>query len=170
VKPNNTQLASTVCRLLKQRDKKVVFAESCTGGLVAGSLTRTPGISNHLCGALVVYRNVTKERWLQIPANLLVEPGPVSEMVARLMAAAALHKTPEADIAVAVTGHLGPGAPAPLDGVVFVAIAQRGAPDEKPRVTVKRHRFPSPTSRTARQKLAIAAVLTLLAARLGKKD
>lgn len=162
------QLQARVCRLLKQHNRKVVFAESCTGGLVSGALTRTPGISAHHCGGVVVYRNETKQAYLGVPADLLNDPGPVSETVARLMATGVLAMTPEADIAAAVTGHLGPRAPAALDGVVYVAIAERGATDQEPAVIVKRFRWKQPAARAARQRLAIAAVLRVLADRLAR--
>src|SRR5215207_4241134 len=114
-----------VAALLKQKNLKVVFAESCTAGLVAASLARMPGISEHHCGGMVVYRNATKEAYLGIPARLLKNPGPVSEAVAREMATRVLKLTPEADVSAAVTGHLGPGAPPSLDGIAFIALAAR---------------------------------------------
>jgi len=105
----------------------VVFAESCTGGLVSGALTKIPGISNYHCGGVVVYRNETKMAYLDIPAELLDDPGPVSAAVTELMASKVLEKTPEADFALSVTGHLGPNAPPQLDGTVYAAIAVRSA-------------------------------------------
>src|SRR5687768_4126344 len=118
--------ARRVARLLVETDQKIVFAESCTGGLVAGSLTRIPGISAHHCGGMVVYRNETKTAWLGIPPDILRKPGPVSAQVARLMVERVLEKTPEATIAASVTGHLGPNAPKRLDGVVHIAVRWRG--------------------------------------------
>ena len=103
--------ARRVALLLKAADCKVVFAESCTGGLVSGALTKIPGISNYHCGGVVVYRNETKMAYLGISAAVLKTPGPVSAEVAELMARKVLKKTPEADIAVSVTGHLGPDVP-----------------------------------------------------------
>ena len=120
-----TDLVHDVAALLQRTERKVVFAESCTGGLVAASLARVPGISQYLCGSAVVYRLDTKARWLDIPESLLHDPGPVSGEVAALMAEAVLTRTPEADFAVSVTGHLGPDAPVLLDGTLFVAIASR---------------------------------------------
>src|SRR3954468_14688310 len=114
-----------VARLLKEQNLKVVFAESCTGGLVAGALTRVPGISEHHCGGMVLYRSATKQAYLGIPGKLLEKPGPVSAAVAREMATRILDLTPEADISAAVTGHLGPGAPRRLDGVAYIAVALR---------------------------------------------
>lgn len=113
-------------RLLKRSGRKVVFAESCTGGLVSGALTAIAGISHNHCGGMVVYRNETKRAWLAIPPAVLESPGPVSVEVTELLARRVLEKTPEADVAVAVTGHLGPLAPPALDGRAFAAVVCRG--------------------------------------------
>ena len=59
--------ARRVAGLLKGSGRKVVFAESCTGGLVSGALTKIPGISNYHCGGVVVYRNETKRAYLGFP-------------------------------------------------------------------------------------------------------
>ena len=112
--PNQRQLnqqAKTLASVLKSRDLRIVFAESCTGGLVSAALTRVPGISDYHCGSAVVYRIDTKTRWLNVPSELLVKPGPVSNVVARHMAEGVLRHTPEADVAASITGHLGPNAP-----------------------------------------------------------
>lgn len=163
-------LVRRIAALLKQRNLKVVFAESCTGGLVAGSLTQVPGISDHHCGGVVVYRNGTKRAYLRIPERLLKNPGPVSEIVVREMATRVLDLTPEADISAAVTGHLGPGAPAELDGVVYIAVARRQAGNKQQKgrrdVTVVRYQCQSSTQRLPRQKEVVAAVFEQLESRL----
>jgi nicotinamide-nucleotide amidase len=169
---STSALVRRIAALLKQQSLKVVFAESCTGGLLAGALTQVPGISDHHCGGVVVYRNATKRAWLGIPARLLKNPGPVSEVVAGEMAARVLDLTPEADISAAVTGHLGPGAPAELDGVVYIAIARRqsGSKQQKRQreVAVVRYLCQSSTQRLPRQKEVVAAVLRQLEFRLTK--
>jgi len=118
-------LVEEVASLLRATGQRVVFAESCTGGLVSAALARVPGISEFLCGSAVVYRLDTKSKWLDIAAALLLDPGPVSEIVAREMACGVLTHTPEADIAVSITGHLGPNAPADQDGLIFIGVARR---------------------------------------------
>jgi len=154
-----TSPARRIARLLVAADLKVVFAESCTGGLVSGALTKIPGISNHHCGGVVVYRNETKTAYLGIPTATLKNPGPVSPKVAELMACRVLEKTPEADLAVSVTGHLGPNAPARLDGRVYVGIADRkGTPGAKTTSLQCRHE----DSRAKRQRWVVARVLQLL--------
>jgi PncC family amidohydrolase len=151
------QLSRRVAKLLATTGHKVVFAESCTGGLVSGALTRVPGISEHHCGGVVVYRNATKQAYLDIPAQLLDDPGPVSREVAALMAERVLEMTPEATIAVSVTGHLGPNAPRELDGRVFVGIAKRGGTSRVQALRCRRN-----DTRLVRQRWVIQEVLDLL--------
>lgn len=165
---NLHSIASALAQTLERTNHRIVFAESCTGGLVVAVLTRVPGISRFLCGSAVVYQVETKQAWLGVPADLLDDPGPVSEEVAGEMAARALGGTPQATIAVSVTGHLGPNAPAGQDGLVYIGVAQRvgdGA-DETADVQVVELRLPaesgesSPTEmRVERQQKVAAFVL-----------
>jgi nicotinamide-nucleotide amidase len=156
--------ARRVASLLEASSHKVVFAESCTGGLVSGALTKIPGISNYHCGGVVVYRNETKMAYLGIPATVLKNPGPVSEKVAALMAVRILEMTPEADVAVSVTGHLGPKAPEDLDGLVFSSVAwrMRGGKRSQPRVVTRRLQCRLRDSRGKRQHWVVEQVLELL--------
>lgn len=162
-------LSTDVRRLanaLKRFGVKVVFAESCTGGLVAASLAKVPGISDYLCGSAVTYRNDTKHQWLGVSNDKLTRPGPVSAIVARGMAASVLAMTPEADWSASVTGHLGPHAPRRLDGVVYMGIARR--PQTQPAaasipVRVTRHVLAADT-RVHRQLEAAAIVMQQLLA------
>ncbi len=116
-----------VSEQLKAKRLRIVFAESCTAGLLAATLGQVPGISESLCGSAVTYRNATKAGWLGVDTKLLDDPAitAVSDPVARQMARGVLQMTPEADLAVSVTGHLGPDAPAGQDGLVFVGIYGR---------------------------------------------
>jgi PncC family amidohydrolase len=154
--------ARRVARLLQATSRKVVFAESCTGGLVSGALTSIAGISKYHCGGVVVYRNETKQAYLKIPADLLADPGSVSREVAELMALRVLAMTPEADVAASVSGHLGPNAPAKLDGLVFVAVAERSENRGKPRVAARQLRCRKSDSRVVRQRWVVEQVLDFL--------
>jgi nicotinamide-nucleotide amidase len=156
--------AKRVAELLALQRKKVATAESCTGGLVAGALTAVPGISAWHCGGVVVYRSETKHALLGIANELLAEPGPVSEPVARLMAERVLAIIPEADVSIAITGHLGPQAPPELDGVVWLAVGFRNG-EQLPRVFAERLILP-PQSRLERQALAVEGALRFLAGNL----
>ena len=121
------QAATAVAERLRQSGKLLVLAESCTAGLVAASLGEVPGISEHLCGSAVVYRNATKVAWLNVSATDLEDSsvGAVSAPVAAAMATGVLERTSEADLAASITGDLGPGAPAETDGRAFIALASR---------------------------------------------
>jgi len=94
---------------------------------VSWALTAIPGISDFHCGGVVVYRNETKMAYLGIRPDVLKKPGPVSPDVAELMAVMVLEKTPEADLAVSVTGHLGPNAPATKRGIPVAFAAASAA-------------------------------------------
>ena len=142
---------------LAEHAKRVVFAESCTGGLVSATLAEIPGISQWLCGSSVVYREATKRDWLAIAESDIARFTAVSEPVARTMATSVLERTPEADLSASVTGHLGPQAPEGFDGLVFVAVASRI--DQRVEVLqVRSHRL---RTLTRRQRQTEAAELVL---------
>jgi PncC family amidohydrolase len=154
--------ARQVARLLAHHEQKIVFAESCTAGLVSQSLSRIAGISAWHCGGMVTYRNETKTAWLGIEPKILKRPGPVSEIVARLMAENVLAQTPEATLAASITGHLGPNAPLRLDGVIFIGIATR-VPDGG---CVHKRTLPKSLNRAARQTLAAQHVMEFVVEQL----
>ncbi len=120
--PFNHEAVSQLHELLKEQDHCIVFAESCTAGLVAASLGRIPGISNWLAGSAVVYQIETKAEWLGVDQTTLKDPGPVSQIVSEQMVRGVLQKTPQATIAASITGHLGPNAPAAEDGRAWSSI------------------------------------------------
>ena len=152
-----------IAQWLAQSDQKVVFAESCTGGLISGALTRVSGISQYHCGGMVVYRDATKEAYLDISRRLLAQCGAVSPQVAALMAENVLKRTPEADVALSVTGHLGPKAPPELDGKVFIGLACRTVGRRgKPQVAVTPLDASHLSTRLARQRWVVEQALWLL--------
>jgi PncC family amidohydrolase len=120
----NVALAAAVKSRLEACNARLVLAESCTAGQIAATLAAIPGVSGWLCGSFVVYRIDSKSKWLGVPESVLSDPkhGPVSALASELLASAVLQKTPEATWSLAITGDVGPGAPAETDGVCFVAI------------------------------------------------
>ena len=118
-------VATDLATQLSTSQQKIVFAESCTAGMAAALLGGCPGISAWLCGSAVTYREETKTRWLNIDSLLLKQFSAESAETTRQMAEAVLQKTPEANVAAAITGHLGPQAPPEIDGRIFMAIAIR---------------------------------------------
>lgn len=87
---------------------RIVTAESCTGGLVAGALTEIAGSSRVVDRGFVTYDNNAKIEVLGVRESTLADVGAVSAEVAREMVAGALANAP-AQLAVAVTGIAGPG-------------------------------------------------------------
>lgn len=152
------QLTKALARRLSQLGTRVVFAESCTAGLVSATLARVPGISQWLCGSAVTYRQRTKEDWLDVHCGEVERFTAVSEGVARQMASGVLRHTPEADISASVTGHFGPDAPKEQDGIIFVGFARRQQADVRD-MDVRRYKLGEQT-RLKRQKEAVAVVLT----------
>ena len=108
----------------REKNIRIVTAESCTGGLIAGLLTEIPGSSDVVERGFVTYSNEAKEEALGVPAALLRKYGAVSDRVARAMADGALRQA-RAQLAIAVTGIAGPtggSADKPV-GLVYIALA-----------------------------------------------
>ena len=93
---------------MQQGRAKLAFAESCTGGLAAKTVTDAAGSSDYFLGGVVSYANAVKEDFLDVSAQTLKEEGAVSEAVARQMAEGALARF-NADISLSFTGVAGPG-------------------------------------------------------------
>ena len=150
------EAALNVAAALKARNQKVVFAESCTGGKMAAAMTTVPGISGYFCGSAVTYREATKSEWLSISQSEIAEHAAESEHTTVAMAKRVLHKTPEADVAIAITGHLGPGVSDEIDGLIYVVVAERKSTN--PNVHSTHHRL-SGLNRRERQTEAATRAL-----------
>jgi len=120
-----TEPAQQLAISLKRLQLRIVFAESCTAGMVSAALASVPGISRWHCGSAVTYQEETKTQWLDVSPEELRRFTAVSQPVTESMAAGVLQRTPHAHLAVAVTGHLGPAAPVDSDGIIFVSILRR---------------------------------------------
>jgi nicotinamide-nucleotide amidase len=120
------QALLTVCRV---RSELIVTAESCTGGLLAATLTAIPGASDVFERGFVTYSNASKSEMLGVPYWLIEKHGAVSADVARAMAGGALTHS-QASLAVAVTGIAGPdgGTPEKPVGLVHFAAGRRDGP------------------------------------------
>ena len=154
--PDPFAVAPRVLDQLGANGETLVLAESCTGGMAAAALVATPGASARFAGSFVTYRNASKSDWLGIPTDLLENPGPVSREVAAAMTAGALDRTSEATVAAAITGHLGPHAPADLDGVVWISVCRRGEASSEKMVRL------APAERLSRQSAAATALLRVI--------
>jgi nicotinamide-nucleotide amidase len=123
------QEAQALYEQAKRRRFKIVTAESCTGGLIAASLTAVPGSSLVVERGFVTYSNDAKIEMLGVPADLIERRGAVSMEVALAMVDGALKNSP-ADIAIATTGIAGPsgGTDEKPVGLVHIAVARRNGP------------------------------------------
>lgn len=122
-----SQLESLETRTSTQA--RIVFAESCTAGLVAALLGQVPGISRFLCGSMVTYRESTKQQWLSVSRETLDQFTAESLETSKALATRVLERTGEATFSAAITGHLGPltgdEPPSVKDGKVFIVVAKR---------------------------------------------
>ena len=120
--------AREVIEANRARGKRIVVAESCTGGLISSALTEIPGSSDVFQAGYVTYSNEAKAAMLGVSGDVLDTFGAVSIAVAWTMAQGALTKS-GADVAVAITGIAGPegGTPKKPVGTVVFARARRGA-------------------------------------------
>jgi len=150
-----TELASITLIELRAKMLRLATAESCTGGLVAASLTAIGGSSDVFERGWVTYSNAAKEEDIGVPIALIEQHGAVSEQVARAMADGVIESCP-ADIALSVTGIAGPGGGSegkPV-GTVWFGCARRGQPTH-----TERHVLPS--DRTAIRQASVAIALQL---------
>ena len=92
----------------RQTGLRLVTAESCTGGLVAGCLTEIAGSSDVVERGFVTYSNASKQEVLGVSAEVIDRLGAVSAEVALAMAEGALARS-RAQVAVSITGIAGPG-------------------------------------------------------------
>ncbi len=120
-------LTEQILEIAREKDLKVAVAESCTGGLLAATMTAVPGVSHMFVAGFVTYSNEAKREMLGVKKRTLDAHGAVSEEVAREMAEGALRHS-QADIAVSTTGIAGPGTEGTdkPEGRVCFAVARKG--------------------------------------------
>ena len=116
--------AATTVGALKETQRTVATAESCTGGLIAKSITDIAGSSAVLAGGMVTYTNRIKTDVLGVDAAIIEQHTEVSHACAKAMAerAKAMFGT---DYALSATGYAGPGGGTEKDptGTVYIGIA-----------------------------------------------
>ena len=148
-------LTHEIIERMTARGATFATAESCTGGLIAASITDVPGASRAFAGGVVAYSNDLKTRLLGVAPATLGAHGAVSAEAAREMAAGAVQRL-GVDYAVSVTGIAGPDggtADKPV-GLVYLGVAgPRG-------VTAVRRQFDG--NRDAVRARTVQAALELL--------
>lgn len=118
--------ASALLDLCKQKKLTLATAESCTGGLVAATLSEISGSSQVLDRGFVTYSNIAKQQMLGVTPSTIDVYGAVSRECAEEMAKGALAHA-SVDLAVSITGIAGPtGAmPGKPIGLVYFCAASR---------------------------------------------
>ena len=102
------ELSKKVINLLRKKKLKISFAESCTGGMLASSITAIRGSSKIFTLGLITYSNQSKINILKVRKNIIIKHGAVSyetclSMVKNL---SLMSKT---QVSVSITGVAGPG-------------------------------------------------------------
>ncbi len=117
-------LPSVLIKELANRGQSIVFAESCTGGLLSSSITSISGSSQVFQGSIVSYSNELKNSLLNISEEKLEKYGAVSEEVCEAMAINVKEKL-GADWAIAISGIAGPngGSKEKPVGLVHISIS-----------------------------------------------
>jgi len=117
-------LCTKLVELLKSKELTLSCAESCTGGLIAKSITDISGCSEVFYGGVVSYDNSVKMNILGVKEQTLESVGAVSHETAREMALG-VKRALKTDVGISTTGIAGPSggtAEKPV-GTVYIAIA-----------------------------------------------
>lgn len=118
------ELCEMVLEKLRKNNLTLSCAESCTGGLIAKSLTDIPGCSDVFYGGVVSYDNCVKMGVLGVKEETLKEYGAVSSQTAEEMALG-VKRACSTDVGISTTGIAGPGGAVPGKpvGTVYIGIA-----------------------------------------------
>ena len=121
-----------IIETLSRAQKKITFAESCTGGLLTYMFTKHNGASKILEGSLVTYSNFLKENWLAVSEDILQKHGAVSAEVVEEMSEGALSVS-SADYSISISGIAGEGGGSdekPV-GTVYIGVRSKENHQEK---------------------------------------
>ena len=127
VTDKDENLATVVIKILKEKNKTIGTAESCTGGYIAHLITSNPGSSVGYKGSIISYANDVKENILGVADKTLRTVGAVSEETVIQMVKGAIEKL-NVDFAVATSGIMGPdgGTDEKPVGTVWIGAGNKG--------------------------------------------
>ena len=114
---------NSLIKKLNKKKLKISFAESCTGGLLANTITSISGASKVFNMGFITYSNQAKIKILKISKNIIIKYGAVSPQCCKAMAVN-LSKISKANINVSITGIAGPngGTKKKPVGLVYIGI------------------------------------------------
>ena len=118
-----TNLSLKILKLLTKKKLTLSFAESCTGGLLASSITCLSGSSKVFNMGLVTYSNIAKVKLLKVPKKTITKYGAVSYETCLSMVKN-LSKISKSNISISITGVAGPngGTKEKPVGLVYIGL------------------------------------------------
>ncbi len=121
-------LSEHVITALREKELILTTAESCTGGMIASSVTDISGSSDIFDRGFITYSNQSKHDILGVSMNIFNTYGAVSAQCADAMVIGALETCKTASIALSVTGIAGPngGTTEKPVGLVYIGVCLRG--------------------------------------------
>lgn len=134
----NDSLESVLVETLKQQEKTIATAESCTAGYISKRITDISGASKVFKMGVTTYSNESKSDELGVPAHLIKKHGAVSREVAACMARGIRQKS-GADIGLSITGIAGPKSD---DSNKPVGLSYIGISDETGEYVIKSMKSP----------------------------
>tara|TARA_Y100001980_G_scaffold6764_1_gene1722 strand:+ start:34 stop:495 length:462 start_codon:yes stop_codon:yes gene_type:complete len=146
----------TLIKILTKKKLKISFAESCTGGLLASSITSISGASKVFNLGLVTYSNQAKIKVLKVNKNIIRKYGAVSHQCCSAMVKS-LSRISRANVNVSVTGIAGPkgGTKKKPVGLVYIGV-KRGT-----KIQINKCLFKA-KNRSSIQKAAVRKALNLV--------
>ena len=149
-------LSQKVVKLLRFKQIKISLAESCTGGLLASSITSISGASKIFTLGLVTYSNQSKIKILKVPKKIIIKHGAVSYETCLSMVQN-LSKISRSNISLSITGIAGPkgGTKNKPVGLVYIGI-KKGT-----KILIKKYLFKS-KNRFEIQKASVKRALNLI--------
>ena len=114
---------NNLIRTLKRKKIKISCAESCTGGLLASTITSISGSSKVFNMGLITYSNNAKVKLLKVPKKTITKYGAVSHETCLSMVEN-LSKISKSNISISITGVAGPngGTKQKPVGLVYVGL------------------------------------------------
>jgi len=151
-----SNLSLKIVKLLTKKKLTLSFAESCTGGLLASSITSISGSSKVFNMGLVTYSNNAKIKLLKVPKKTITKYGAVSHETCLSMVKN-LSKISKSNISISITGVAGPngGTKEKPVGLVYIGL-KKGS-----KIIIKKNLFKS-KKRISIQKATVNQALKMI--------
>ena len=147
---------NSLIKKLNKKKLKISFVESCTGGLLANTITSISGASKVFNMGFITYSNQAKIKILKISKNIIIKYGAVSPECCKAMVVN-LSKISKANINVSITGIAGPngGTKKKPVGLVYIGIKKGN------KIIIKENRFKS-KNRSSIQKNTVKTTIKII--------